>query len=206
MPKADEGSEVKQLKLCRFIYANLVKCHSHLWCLTLICRDLKRMDDAVYFSNFIFKKTAKNVWLGGGRFKRYGGTEPFLTDTARLFFRLGLFLSKLKYKNKGDTELAFEAYLRRSYEVLRVNDFSMRHHLVELANYASCVVGDYGRFYESGFSLLYDSPNSPIRLIADKDHYERRTNMLGRLAERCLKMIEHLDHLEAELEKAPPKP
>ena len=206
MSKVDEGAGPSQIGLCRSIFSNLVLCHSHLWHLVLLCRDAKRMDDAVYFSTLIFRKDAKSVSLGGGRFERHGGTSPYLTDTARLFFRLGLFLSKRLNASKAYVEDDFMYYLRKSYDGVALRRLGMRSHLVEAANCAVLVVGDYTRFHKAGYSLSFDEPSSSMSLVIDKDHYERRHNMLSRLAKRCVGIIEFLDSLEEQLGKAPPKP
>ena len=203
--KVDELLAYKpKIDLVRTTFRYLVNCHSHLWHLTVICRDAKRIDDALYFSTLVFKKVAQNVSHGGGRFTRYGGTEPFLTDTAFLFFRYGRWLVGLK--DNKENPFIFEEHLKKNCHRINCLKLGMRDHLVRLAGHSVDAAKCYESFNKSGYSFNYDMPNSPIRLIADNDHYKHRSAMLINLANYCVNLISRLDELEDSLDKAPPKP
>ena len=192
--KVDELKAARvRIDLVRTIYRSLVDCHSHLWELVLLCRDANDMQNAVHFSNLIFRKDAKNVSLGGGKFERYGGKQPFLTDTAYLFFRYGRWLAG--YKDNKENRVVFDDHLYRHHEATikaaGVGD-TMFYHLSSVADAAFSAQDNYNTFHNLGFSFIYESGNSPSRLAADKGHYDKRTGMLERLVAKCVRMIEAL--------------
>ena len=180
---------MNKLELLRILYGELVKCHGHLWELVLQCSEAGDNYNALHFATLIFRRDARSVALGGGQLNRYGGTNPYLTDMAYLFYRLGGEARGLS-KDKSNW-VRFMAHLFKSHEAIKALKLSRNDNLRAVGRHAVEAIGAYDRFHQSGYSVLPSGIDfgDANNLIASTAHYNKRTAMLKALVVRCLRLL-----------------